>query len=258
MDFHHMAMNLMQDVKRKFFQTGALKILFLTVLGPILLSQPAWCQRVPARQVGTKEFFLAFCCVVMVGIATNAYLFGLIRPGEGVSRFQRLWEFSAVTFGGFSWKGLALWSFLSLFMELLMIRWISSEIRIFAYFKNFVLIACFLGFGLGCYLSRKKTTLLLMLIPLLMLTTMVEVPWRGLRAAIGELPSWVAASAGTHFWEAPSVLALPAFAAATAVIVPIFGLLVFFFVPMGQMVGFYVENAENGIIAYSLNVFAAL
>ena len=40
-------------------------------------------------------------------------------------------------------------SFTSLFLELLLIRWISSELRIFAYLKNFVLIACFLGFGFG-------------------------------------------------------------------------------------------------------------
>src|SRR5689334_21223783 len=47
-----------------------------------------------------------------------------------------------------------------LFLELLMIRWISSEIIIFAYFKNFVLIACFLGFGLGAYLCRQPMNLL--------------------------------------------------------------------------------------------------
>src|SRR6266436_774665 len=58
-------------------------------------------------------------------------------------------EFSPLTLGGFSWWNLALWSLFSLFLELLMIRWISSEILIFAYFKNFVLIACFL-----CFLSQ--------------------------------------------------------------------------------------------------------
>ena len=46
-------------------------------------------------------------------------------------------------------------SFVSLFLELLLIRWVSSELRIFAYLKNFILIACFLGFGFGAYLSRR-------------------------------------------------------------------------------------------------------
>src|SRR4051794_17634829 len=53
--------------------------------------------------------------------------------------------------GGFGYLQLVLISLLALFVEMLMIRWVSSEIRIFAYFKNFVLVACFLGFGLGCY-----------------------------------------------------------------------------------------------------------
>ena len=36
-----------------------------------------------------------------------------------------------------------------LFLEVLMIRWVTSEVPVFAYFKNIVLIGCFLGFGLG-------------------------------------------------------------------------------------------------------------
>jgi hypothetical protein len=58
--------------------------------------------------------------------------------------------------GGLSHSWLTLISLLSLFLEMLMIRRISSEIRIFAYFKNLVLVACFLGFGLGCYLCRRR------------------------------------------------------------------------------------------------------
>ena len=46
--------------------------------------------------------------------------------------------------GGFSYRQLILISVVSLFVEMMMIRWVSSEIRIFAYFKNFVLVACFL------------------------------------------------------------------------------------------------------------------
>src|SRR5260370_354193 len=121
-------------------------------------------------KTGPVEVFLAFCCVLVACIAANAYLVGLVRPERRISRWQEIWEFSPATLGGFSWKNLALWSFLSLFMELLMIRWISSEVRIFAYFKNFVLIPCFLGFGLGCYLSRTKINFLLMLVPLTVLT----------------------------------------------------------------------------------------
>jgi len=47
--------------------------------------------------------------------------------------------------GGFRFSSLALISLVSLFLELFLIRWVSSEIRVFAYFKSLVLIACFLG-----------------------------------------------------------------------------------------------------------------
>jgi spermidine synthase len=211
-----------------------------------------------APRVRPKEFFLAFCAVVLVGIIANAFLVGLVRPGAAPPKWQQNLEFSPYALGGFSWRNLALWSFLSLFLELLMIRWISSEIRIFAYFKNFVLIACFLGFGLGCYLSRRKTNLLLMLVPLVVLTALIRLPWPALRLMISQLPTFIGASAGVQVWGVPSVLTLPTLAMAAAVIVPIFGLVAFSFVPMGQLVGWYLENASEGTLAYSVNVFAAL
>lgn len=225
---------------------------------PLIACQFAAAQVNAAPKAGPVEVFLAFCCVLGACIAANAYLVGLVRPERRISRWQEIWEFSPATLGGFSWKNLALWSFLSLFMELLMIRWISSEVRIFAYFKNFVLIACFLGFGLGCYLSRRKINLLLMLLPLTVLTVLIQFPWRGLRMMVSQLPAFIGASADTQVWGMPSALAIPSLAAATAVIVPIFGLIAFFFVPMGQLVGWYLENARKGIVAYSVNVFAGL
>ena len=47
----------------------------------------------------------------------------------------------------------------SLYFELAIIRWLSSEIRIFAYFKNIPLMACLFGLGLGMAMSRSKTNL---------------------------------------------------------------------------------------------------
>lgn len=47
-------------------------------------------------------------------------------------------------------------SLLSLYFELLLIRWLSSEIRIFAYFKNLPLMACLFGLGVGMSLARSN------------------------------------------------------------------------------------------------------
>jgi SAM-dependent methyltransferase len=49
-------------------------------------------------------------------------------------------------------------SFLVLFLEVALIRWMPAYIRLLAYFSNFILLASFLGIGVGCLLapSRKQ------------------------------------------------------------------------------------------------------
>jgi len=54
-----------------------------------------------------------------------------------------------------SWE-LMLISFIALFLELAIIRWLSAEIRIFAYFKNLPLMAAYLGFGIGFLLHEQS------------------------------------------------------------------------------------------------------
>src|SRR5947209_4065109 len=50
---------------------------------------------------------------------------------------------------GASKSRLLLVSATALYTEVVLIRWMSAEIRMFAYLKNFTLFACFLGLGLG-------------------------------------------------------------------------------------------------------------
>jgi len=50
---------------------------------------------------------------------------------------------------------LFLTSFAILFVELLLIRWIPSNVKYIGFFSNFLLIASFLGIGLGILLGRK-------------------------------------------------------------------------------------------------------
>src|SRR4051812_48609999 len=63
-----------------------------------------------------------------------------------------------------------------LFLELLLIRWISTEIRIFAYLQNTVLVVCFLGLGMGCWDSRRRFALRDLLIPLAILVALIALP----------------------------------------------------------------------------------
>lgn len=176
-----------------------------------------------------------------------------------VRGWLRSLEFEPQSIGGFRYASLALISLLSLFLEMMMIRWISSEIRVFAYFKNLVLVACFLGFGLGCYFCRRRVQLLALMAPLLVLTIILKTPLSPLRLVIAALPEMLGGATQVHMWGVPS---LPTNWTATllamTVMVPLFAVIAMTFVPAGQLVGWYLENAGNGVTAYSVNVLASL
>lgn len=76
---------------------------------------------------------------------------GWAKEGRGA-----LFQIGLVTFG-------------ILALELALIRWTSGQVRVFAYFNNLVLIAAFLGMGLGVALGRTKPGLVHGLLPLLLL-----------------------------------------------------------------------------------------
>jgi SAM-dependent methyltransferase len=50
-------------------------------------------------------------------------------------------------------------SFLVLFLEVTLIRWMPAYIRLLAYFSNFILLASFLGIGVGCLLASSRRRL---------------------------------------------------------------------------------------------------
>src|SRR3954464_1617556 len=50
-------------------------------------------------------------------------------------------------------------SFLVLFLEVALIRWLPAYVRLLAYFSNFILLASFLGIGVGCLLAKRRRNL---------------------------------------------------------------------------------------------------
>src|SRR5579863_7927033 len=148
----------------------------------------------------------SYLLLALIVILANVHLFKLYKPAvshEGPPA-RKSWvhwlELSPSDLGGFSYWKLALASVAGLFLELLMIRWISSEIRVFAYFKNFVLIACFLGFGVGCYLCRRSISILALIAPLLFFVVLIQLPWKPLRALIAALPVLLGATSEIQIW----------------------------------------------------------
>src|SRR5581483_4761966 len=86
-----------------------------------------------------------------------------------------------------------------LFLELLLIRWVSTEIRIFAYLQNCVLVVCFLGLGMGCWNCRKPFALRDLLVPLLGLVVLLSVPIT--RAGLGRITGMFNGFSDLLIWD---------------------------------------------------------
>ena len=122
-----------------------LALVFYLAQGALLESVGAdrlsalWVSRSPLVLLGTG-LLLALVPRITVVLVRTAQLTPAASPSEA---YVRLFILSSS----------------ALLLELALIRWIGAEVRFFAYFKNFVLISVFLGFGLGFALGPRKTRL---------------------------------------------------------------------------------------------------
>lgn len=149
---------------------------------------------------------------------------------------------------------------LTLFAELALIRWLSAEVRVFAYFKNLTLIACFFGGGLGCLVgSRMRLRRVLFFPMLLALVSLVTLPgllgWDLITATnvflggLNDMPLWTFGRGHIRWLPALSALAF---------LVVAFLLVTFTFVPAGVLLGDRLQRAPDRLPAYSANVAGSL
>jgi SAM-dependent methyltransferase len=203
---------------------------------------------------------------IWIAILATYWLSGIINFPGSKRRDAFLDKFASVdiqSLGGFSWKSLAVISLTSLFLELLLIRWIASEVRIFAYFKSLVLVACFLGFGLGCYLTRKRINIAYTFLPLVLFVLLIELPLDSVRRLVANLSNFIGWFSDVHIWSQAYFAGNPAWGVvssliALSIVIPLFGLIALTMVPFGQLVGWLLENSKKGVQAYSVNVVTSL
>lgn len=152
------------------------------------------------------------------------------------------------------WAPLFLVSSLSLFIELAVIRWISGEVRLFAYFKNLPLLAAFLGLSIGFALVGKNQRYIRAFTPLLALFALMVIGFNLITAdkaliypGGGEVFYWFQAS--RPYWlELISFLGM---------VVLFFLIIMLLFIPLGQMVGEEMA-VKSPIQAYIVNILASL
>src|SRR5882724_4976821 len=157
----------------------------------------------PVQSSGSIGSMILLVLVASLVVLLAYRLARLYRP-ESESSTKGWLEIDPEELKAASYGKLALISGLSLFLELLMIRWITSEISVFAYFKNFVLVACFLGFGLGCMLCRRRIHVNVMIAPLLLLAVILTEQVSPLHNMIFGLPGLLGTGSEVHIWGVPA------------------------------------------------------
>src|SRR6185369_8422071 len=162
---------------------------------------------------------------------------------------------------GSSWR-LFIISVASLYAELMLIRWIGTEIRVFAFFQNLGLIACFLGFGLGCYRSKVHIDLSASLKALTILAVMVSIPLRPWKVLLFGISDLLAMSPDATLWAAGIELfgtdRIGGLVLACASMSLFILLLTIVMIPFGQLVARYMNSAPNVIRAYSINLVGSI
>ena len=146
---------------------------------------------------------------------------------------------------------------LSLFLELAVIRWQGTVFEFFSFYKNFGLLACFAGLGLGYALATRDRICLALVIPLLAWQFGVLI---GLR--FGLEPWQLESVTAIPFLEQLSMGARTARTLAQWFAVYFFLCLVFLltalaFVPVGQLCGRLMTRRPR-LRAYGLNLLGSL
>ena len=158
-----------------------------------------------------------------------------------------------------SWKlwHLLLASFLTLFAELALIRWISVEVRAFAYFKNLALLLCFVGFGLGCALARQAPRWLTGVAAFLGLLLIVRAPIQNGKW-LESISKNLGAAADVEIWATGNTWHWARFLGGALIAAVLFLLIVWIFVPLGQTVSRQMDRAPSTLSAYSWNLLGSL
>jgi SAM-dependent methyltransferase len=217
-----------------------------------------WNPHVPDYERAAGPVLL-WVAAVLLALALAATLSGLRPVAALVSRGLGAAEVAAPR--RHPYLTLFIISFVALFVELMLIRYCGSQIRIFSFYKNVPLIASFLGLGLGCWLARGTPrhvlAFLLWLVPFAAFLSggsLVVSNLLGKQAALASTehihgdfhPGAVAAGE-----QAASQLLMVAFAVATLVVITRL------FVLLGRVLGEAFGDVER-LAGYTVNIVGSL
>jgi len=153
--------------------------------------------------------------------------------------------------------GIAASACVSLSLQLAIIRWQGTEWEIFALYKNFGMLSCFAGLGLGYALAKRSDIPLVLTIPLLAVQTLLLVVMRH----------------GMATWQITSLMTIPVaeqlvigFSSSTAAhhLIAVYTFLTAMmlltaltFIPVGQVCGRFLERTSS-LRGYGLNLLGSI
>lgn len=151
-------------------------------------------------------------------------------------------------------------STLILFSELMLIRWIGTEVSVFAYLQNVILICSFIG--ISCGMIARKQHLFHSLIALTIIAIFLSLPF--LKPGLDQISTTLSVFGQSFIawnpWDDHSISYIQWFNIYLGLIVCLtFMILVgLFFVPLGYLLGEYFRNENSHINTYLLNLIGSL
>ncbi|MEO6057048.1 MAG: hypothetical protein ABIQ49_09430 [Gemmatimonadales bacterium] len=146
---------------------------------------------------------------------------------------------------------------LSLFLELAVIRWHGTEWEVFAFYKNFSLLACFLGLGLGYSLAGERRIPAVLVLPLFAFQFAYLLALRHMLP-----PNWLLGLRSTPFVEQLNMgfdiaRRAPQYVAVYALLAVVILTTALAFVPVGQICGRLLDRLPK-LQAYGWNLVGSL
>jgi spermidine synthase len=149
-------------------------------------------------------------------------------------------------------------SLLILYLELALIRWVGTEIRVFAYLGNLILVVCFFGIGLGCYLADRPVPLWKFGLNLMLTVALVANPFNLKHLNLKNISILLCTFEDSPFWGILRGATTVHVASAFIMMGVLLWLIAFVFVPLGQSLASAFQRHPRIVRAYSVNVIGSL
>jgi spermidine synthase len=230
--------------------------LLLALLFPCVIAACTWLLAGGGAQAA---FWLPIIMLALVALAVG--LWTGARIGRLGPALERLGEAEARFLDGLPARrvpfAIAVSAGVSLFLELAVIRWHGTEWEVFAFYKNFSLLGCFLGLGLGYALARRPRIPAVMVLPVLAFEIAYLLALRH-----GMPATWILSLRATPFVEQLNMgfdiaKVAPQYVAIYGLLTVVLLMTALVFVPVGQVCGRLLDRLPQ-LEAYGWNLAGSL